>query len=236
MRKIFIAALFVVMLLPAAAAHAADTHAPKGARLDWLPSDEWVMSSWLPYDEQRLYTTIGTSRDDLRNYLDDHRTLGQLARLHGWKGSTRALALELVSPRFSGLSKSMRHVLVRRAQDTLTQAHLSRHVLFHVFHTPAVATHAPSIFGVTPATYRRLRNSGISPQAIGASQGRSPATVQSGLASVLSARDNHGAAVGAISANQAKNLWAEQSEDLSAYVRRAYRTSEQQIDFICHPH
>jgi len=55
-------------------------------------------------------------------------------------------------------------------------------------------------------------------------------------ASCSALAQNTGAAAGAISPNQAKVLWAEQSEDLSAYVRRAYRTSEQQIDFICHPH
>jgi hypothetical protein len=236
MRKLLIAPLLVVALLPTAAAQAADSHASKGARLDWLPTDEWVMSAWLPYDEQRLYTTIDTTRDDLRNYLDDHRSLIGLARRHGYKGSTRALALKLVQPRFPSVSAAMRHVLVERAEDTLTQPHLSRHVLFHVFHTPAVATHAPSIFGVTAATYKRLRNSGISPKAIGARGGHGSATVRSRLASVLQARDNHGAAAGALSSTQAKSLWAEQSEDLSAYVSRAYRTSEQQIDFICHPH
>jgi stress-induced morphogen len=236
MRKLLIAPLLVLALLPAAAAQAADSHAPKGARLDWLPTNEWVMSAWLPYDEQRLYATIDTTRYDLRNYLDDHKTLAGLARKHGYTGSTRALALKLVQPRFAGISKAMRHVLVERAEDTLTQAHLSRHVLFHVFHTPAIATHAPSIFGVTASTYRKLRNEGTSPQTIGARGGRDAATVHSKLASVLRARDQHGAAVGAISALQAKNLWSEQSEDLAAYVTRAYRTSEQQIDFICHPH
>jgi stress-induced morphogen len=236
MRKLLIAPLLVLALLPAAAAQAADSHAPKGARLDWLPTNEWVMSAWLPYDESRLYATIDTSRDDLRNYLDDHRTLAALARQHGWTGSTRALALKLVQPRFAGVSKTMRHVLVQRALDTLTQAHLSRHVIFHVFHTPAIAGHAPSIFGVTATTYRRLRNHGTSPQTIGARGGHSTALVRSRLASVLRARDQHGAAVGAVSTEQAKSLWSEQQSDLAAYVTRAYRTSEQQIDFICHPH
>lgn len=236
MRKLLISALAVLALAPTAAAQAADSHAPKGARLDWLPTDEWVMSSWLPYDEQRLYATIDTTRDDLRIWLDDHRSLGQLARDHGWTGSTRSLALKLVEPRFASVSKAMRHTLVQRATDTLTQPHLARHVLFHVFHTPAVATHAPSIFGVSAATFRKLRNSGMSPVRIGARGGHSATLVRSRLGSVLQARGRHAVAAGAVSPLQAKNLWAEQSADLAAYVNRSFRTSEQQIDFICHPH
>ena len=51
--RLLLPALIALLLLPAAGAHAADSHAPHGARLDWLPSDEWVMSGWLPYDEAR---------------------------------------------------------------------------------------------------------------------------------------------------------------------------------------
>jgi len=217
-------------------AHAADTHAPKGARLDWLPSDTWVMSSWLPYDEQRLYAVLHTSRDELRTWLVGIRTLGALARMHGLRGPRREIAERLVAPRLAQVPKAMRATLRRRALDTLTQAHLARHVLFHVFHTPAIPDHAASIFGVSPSTFRRLRNSGMSPQSIGARSGRTAAQVRSKLSSVLQAREQRGAAVGAMSPLQEANLRAEQSEDLTAYVSRAYRTSEQQIDFLCHPH
>ena len=63
-----------------AAAQAADLHAPHGARLDWLPSDEWVMSAWSPRDEARLYEKlVHTDRAEVDAWLDDHRTLGQLA-------------------------------------------------------------------------------------------------------------------------------------------------------------
>jgi hypothetical protein len=43
---------FAAVLVPMAGA--ADTNAPKGARLDWLPTDTWVMSGWMPFDEARL--------------------------------------------------------------------------------------------------------------------------------------------------------------------------------------
>jgi hypothetical protein len=47
------------------AAHATDSHAPKGARGDWLPPDEWAMSQWLPVDAfmVRPYRTTDQQRD-----------------------------------------------------------------------------------------------------------------------------------------------------------------------------
>ena len=45
-RSTTILLLALTLLLLPARALAADSHAPKGARGDWLPSDEWVMSSW----------------------------------------------------------------------------------------------------------------------------------------------------------------------------------------------
>ena len=44
-RLALFASCLLALLLPAAA-WATDNHAPKGARGDWLPSAEWVMSSW----------------------------------------------------------------------------------------------------------------------------------------------------------------------------------------------
>src|SRR4051812_2889461 len=128
-RALILAAL-LALLVPITA-RAADSHAPKGARGDWLPRTEWVMSSWLPYDEARLYALLDVDRPTVDAWLDDHRTLGELARRHGVH-SLRGLAAQLVAPRGGA-------VLRARALDTLTQPHLARHVLFHVFHTPAVA-------------------------------------------------------------------------------------------------
>src|SRR4051795_4366928 len=127
-------ALLAALVLGAvpAAAHAADSHAPHGARGDWLPSDEWVMSQWLPYDEATLDHLLRTDRDELAAWLDDRRTLGQLARRRGFH-DTRALARRLVAARGGHLSAARRRTLERRALDTLTQAHLPPHVLFHIF-------------------------------------------------------------------------------------------------------
>ena len=68
-------AALLATLVSAAGAGAADTHAPKGARLDWLPTDEWVMSAWMPFDEARLDAVVKTDHAELTSWLDDHRTL-----------------------------------------------------------------------------------------------------------------------------------------------------------------
>jgi hypothetical protein len=39
--RLLLLALTALLVVPAAA-HAADSHAPHGARLDWLPRDEWA--------------------------------------------------------------------------------------------------------------------------------------------------------------------------------------------------
>ena len=60
-RRLLVITAAFLALLPAAA-QAADSHAPKGARGDWLPRSEWVMSSWTPFDEARLYALLRTDR------------------------------------------------------------------------------------------------------------------------------------------------------------------------------
>ena len=154
------------------AAQATDSHAPRGARGDWLPSDEWAMSQWLPYDEATLDHLLHTDRDELASWLNDQRTLGQLARRRGFRDQ-RALARRLVAARADHPRGARRRVLEQRALDTLTQAHLARHVLFHIYHSPAVGTAARRVFGVSPAHYRALRDRGLSPRRIAAAGHRS---------------------------------------------------------------
>jgi hypothetical protein len=224
------------LLLPVAGAGAADTHAPKGARLDWLPSDEWVMSAWLPFDEARLDVVVGTNHDELVTWLDDHRTLLQLARAHGVPGTTAQLAHALVAPRLAHTRAAMRPVLQQRAETMLTQAHLSRHVLFHVFHTPAIPAAARAIFGVSPARFRSLRDRAMTPTTIGALGGRSAAHVRGALWALLVQRAHRGVALGAMSPAEATTLLATQKAQLPLYAGRAFRTPDQQVAFICRPH
>ncbi|HMI68349.1 MAG TPA: hypothetical protein VK510_00055, partial [Solirubrobacteraceae bacterium] len=109
--RLLLLAIAVLVLVPSAA-QAADSHAPHGARLDWLPRDEWVMSSWLPYDEARLYALVHSDRAEVAAWLDDHRTLGQLARKRGWT-SQRKLAHALVAPRLKAVRPALRAALER---------------------------------------------------------------------------------------------------------------------------
>jgi hypothetical protein len=229
-------ALLAAALVHTAGAGAADSHAPRGARLDWLPADEWVMSAWLPFDETRLHAVLKTDHAELSTWLDDHRTLGQLARRHGVSGSTATLAHRLVAPRLSHVRPAMRPVLERRARSMLTQAHLSRHVLFHVFHTPAIPNAAHGIFGVSPTRFRTLRNSASTPVRIGVAGGRRAAHVRGALWALLVARANRGVASGAMSRAQADHLLSIQRTQLASYLVHPFRTAEQQIAFLCRPH
>jgi hypothetical protein len=239
MRSRLLLSLLAVLALAAAhvpTAGAADTNAPKDARLDWLPTDTWVMSGWMPFDESRMNTVVKTDHDELVSWLDDHRTLMALARKHGVTGSTARLAHTLVAPRLAHVRPAMRPVLERRARTMLTQAHLSRHVIFHVFHTPAIPRDARAIFGLSPARFRTLRNSAMTPLAIGARGGRSAAHVRGALWALLVARADRGVRSGAMSRREARHLLAEQRAQLSVYVGRAFRTPEQQVAFLCRVH
>jgi hypothetical protein len=226
----------VLAAVPVAGAGAADSHAPKGARLDWLPTSEWVMSAWMPFDEARLDTVVKTDHTALVTWLNDRRTLLQLARKHGVTGTTAQIAHRLVAPRLAHVPRAMRPVLEQRARDMLTQAHLSRHVIFHVFHTPAIPQNARAIFGLTPTRFRALRDAGLSPVTIGAKGGRSAAHVRGALWSLLVARAARGVRLGAMSRTEADHLLAEQKDQLAVYVGRVFRTPEQQVAFLCRPH
>jgi hypothetical protein len=230
-RRLLVVTAAFFALLPAAA-QAADSHAPAGARGDWLPRSEWVMSSWTPFDEARLYALLGTDRPAVAGWLDDRRTLGQFAAKRGYRDQ-RALADRLVAPRLRTASAAMKRTLRRRARDMLSQAHLARHVLFHIYHTPAIPRHAQEIFGMGPERYRALRDSGMTPAAIAARGGKTATAARDALRTILRKRDDQGVRSGAMSTRQAKALFAEQAAGIDAYVRRHYRTPAQQAAFVC---
>src|SRR3954454_441798 len=227
--------LLTVVAVPVAA-QATDSHAPHGARGDWLPADEWVMSQWLPYDEATLDHLLHTNRDELASWLDDHRTLGALARKRGFR-SQRALAKRLVAARGGHMGPALRRTLERRALDTLTQAHLARHVLFHIYHSPAIAAAAPRVFAMSAAHYRKLRDTGLSPRRIAAAGGRTQAQLRAALLVLSREREAHAVRIGAMSARQARTLRAEQVAAVDAFMARPYRTTNQQRDYaalVCH--
>jgi hypothetical protein len=232
-RRLLLTTLLALTLAPSAAM-AADSHAPKGARGDWLPRSEWVMSAWLPFDEARLYDVLDTNRAELATWLNDERTLGQFAARRGHR-SQRQLAETLVAPRLHTASATMKRRLRSRALDMLTQAHLARHVMFHIFHTPAIPRHAQRIFGMSPHAYRLLRDSGYSPQRIAAEGGRTLKQSREALRSILVRRNDQAVRIGAMSRRQADALLAHQDADLDAYMHRRYRTPAQQVEFVCRP-
>jgi hypothetical protein len=232
-RRLLLTTLLVLALSPSAAL-AADSHAPAGARSDWLPRSEWVMSSWMPFDEARLYDVLDTNRAELATWLNDERTLGQFAARRGHRDQRR-LAATLIAPRLRTASPAMRRELRARTLEMLTQAHLARHVMFHIFHTPAIPRHAREIFGMSPRAYRVLRDSGYSPQRIAAEGGRTPKRSRAALRSVLARRDAQAVRAGAMSRRQAAALLAHQDADLGAYMHRRYRTPAQQVAFVCRP-
>jgi hypothetical protein len=234
-RRLLVTTFLILALAPASAALAADSHAPKGARADWLPTSEWVMSAWLPFDEARLYDVLHTDRAELKTWLDDRRTLGQFAAGHGIK-DRRKLADTLVAPRLRTASPAMRRTLRARALDMVTQAHLARHVMFHIYHTPAIPRHAQEIFGMAPRAYRALRDRGWTPLRIAAAGHRSPAASRGELRSILVRRGDQAVRIGAMSRRQADALLAHQDAGLDTYMRTHYRTPSQQAAFACRLH
>ena len=234
-RRALLIFIAVLALSAPAAAQAADTHAPQGARGDWLPRSEWVMSSWMPFDEARLYEVLDTDRAELAVWLNDRRTLGQLARARGHR-SMAALAETLLAPRLKTASPAMARRLRSRTADMLSQAHLARHVVFHNYHMPAIPRHAQEIFGMSPARYRTLRDSGISPQAIAAHGRRTLAQAREALRLLLWKRGLQAVRTGATSSVQAAAQFAHQEAGLEMYMRRRYRTPAQQVEFVCRLH
>lgn len=234
-RRLLITTFLFLALVPTTAALAADSHAPKGARGDWLPTSEWVMSSWLPFDEARLYDVLDTNRAEMATWLNDKRTLGQFAARRGHRDARR-LAGTLIAPRLRTASAAMQRTLRSRTMDVVEQSHLARHVMFHIYHTPAISRHAPEIFGMGPQVYRRLRDSGLSPLQIAAVGHRTLAQSRDTLRSILVRRNDQAVRVGAMSRRQANALLAHQGAGLGTYMVRRYRTPAQQVAFVCRPH
>jgi hypothetical protein len=65
---------------------------------------------------------------------------------------------------------------------------------------------------------------------------RRAAPAQARLAEVLKARGQRAVGLGAMSAAQARTLYAEQMASLPAFMSHTYRTPAQQVSFLCRPH
>jgi hypothetical protein len=115
----------------------------------------------------------------------------------------------------------------------LSQAHLARHVLFHIYHTPAIPRHAQEIFGMSAKRYRTLRDQGTTPVRIAVAGGRTAEAARDALGTILAKRDDQAVRAGAMSGRQARALFAEQQAGLNTYMQRHYRTPAQQKSFVC---
>ncbi len=195
-----------------------DSEAPATAPAHWLPPEDWVYNHWLPYDEGRLHTLLGVTRGDIwRQLRDDRHNLAQLAARHGWPDPAE-LAAQLVAPRAGSVSAATLATLRARAERTLTQGHLSQHLLFHSLHQFAIPSEAPEIFGTTDAAFRRLRRGEQSPLEIGRLNGRSPSRIQALSARVLRERVRFGTDTGAMTERQARILLRRQLSQLPRWL------------------
>jgi hypothetical protein len=138
-------------------------------------------AAWLPYDERQLFRMLGISREQARRWIaDDQRhNFAQLARRRGL--APRIVAKRLVRSWAREFGALPRAELQERALRTLTQGHLSQHVLFHVFHHPQVGARARRLFTTSPMHYLDLRRAGYTPAEIGALSGRSRRATARGI-------------------------------------------------------
>jgi Tol biopolymer transport system component/plastocyanin len=195
-----------------------DSDAPVKAPAHWLPPEDWVYNHWLPYDEGRLYSLLGVTRGEIwRQLRDDRHNLAQLAARHGWPDPAK-LAAKLVAPRAGDVTPATLAMLRDRAERTITQGHLSQHLLFHSLHQFAIPSEAPEIFGVTDAAFRGLRRGEQSPLEIGRLHGRSPSRIQALSARVLRERVRFGTDTGATTERQGRILLRRQISQLPRWL------------------
>lgn len=198
-----------------------DSEAPAGAPPHWLPGERWVMQHWLPFDEDDLYAELGVDRGDVWRWLrDDSRTLADLARQRG--RDPAQLAAALVAPWKGRLREPHRlAVLESRALRTLTQGHLSQHLLFHSLHQDAIPDHAPAIFGVSSREeFQALRRSELSPVQICRLNGLPRAHAEREAIRTLKAELRAGVEGQAIPASQARTLLRRQLRQVPRWLQQ----------------
>ena len=212
--------LVVVLALAICAAPAAaqDSDAPPGALPHWIPDEVWVYEHWLPYDETRLYRLLGRDRGQIWRHLRDDAAhdLSQLGRRRGL--TSRELADRLVAPRRDDVSPRLYALLRSRALRTVTQGHLSQHLLFHSLHQRAIQDRARSIFGVTAQEFRDLRVTELSPLEIGRLHGRSAVVVRRRAAAALRRAARRAVRDGAMTRAQSRRLLGRQLGQLPRWL------------------
>ena len=234
-RPLLVLLVLLVLAAVPVAAQATDSHAPRGARGDWLPSDEWAMSQWLPYDEATLDHLLHADRDELASWPNDQRTLGQLARRRGFRDSARSRgASSPPAPTIraapggacsSGAhsTRSRRRISPATCCSTSTTRPRSGPRRARLRREPAPLPRAPRPRPVA-APHRRRR------PPLREASARS-------LLGLFADRGRRAVRIGAMSARQARTLLDEQTGTVDAFMARPYRTTDQQRDYaalVCH--
>lgn len=223
MRRSAALATALAVLIGAAAvsappASAQDPDAPRGALPHWLPTEMWVYQHWLPYDEDRLYAVLGADRGRIWRHLrnDARHNLAQLARRRGL--SPRQAAVRLVGTRSLGGTVGRRE-RIARAERTLTQGHLSQHILFHSLHQTAIPRRARTIFGsASREEFTAQRRAELSPLQIGRLNGRTQRQITTGATRALREYARRGVRNGSFSRRQAAILLDRQLRQLPRWL------------------
>jgi hypothetical protein len=177
-----------------------DSAAPPGADASWLPSEEWVMERWSPFDTQRLSALLGNA--SVYEYL--HRGAGNLKQLARSRGvPVKGLARRLVVPRKPSLSRSEYRVMLQRTERMLDQRHLAEHVIGHTFHHWSIWLRPEEIWG---PQYRSLEEQGLSIPDISGHVDIDTATLRRMILERLDAAGRRGVAKHAMSAAQERLL------------------------------
>ncbi|MBJ7328692.1 MAG: hypothetical protein JHC95_02275 [Solirubrobacteraceae bacterium] len=218
-RGVKVLVLFVIAALTFPVATSAaelrpDTDAPRGtADPLWLPSEEWVMERWMPFDEDRLYQRLGMPRSQVYWYLKaGHGTLLDLARAQG----VTLTSAYLLGNRRKRTSPRMYAVLRARTRRILTQRHLAEHVLGHPWHRWSVIRHRHEIFG---SNYPTLAAEGLPFEQMFPRSGVPTSALRERMLTRLAAANTRGVRQGATTARQVAIVERQDSLQIEATLR-----------------
>jgi hypothetical protein len=208
---------------------ARDTHAPPGANDRWLPCEQWVMFHWLPFDERQLYAASGIKRHEFRKWIrdDDNHTLAGLIEKRG--GDPRAIVAALMNPVKAHRSPEQFAELTRRANELMTQGHLSQHVFFHYFHDPLLAINSRAIFNIAPGDYQRARLTGFSPAEIAIRGGVAPREAVRRAFVVLRANANQAVRRGEVTRSQSSFFLRRQRNWLGVWLTQTVHSDRKRV-------
>jgi hypothetical protein len=128
----------------------ADPGAPPGAGPTWLPSVDWVMDRWVPFNEDDLARALGFQTPYLaERVMGDHTTLTQIA--HRQHRSVKAVEAALMRPWAGRATPAQRRRLRAHIRTMFTQPHLAVHMLRHPQHVDVTRAQWTRVFGIAPA-------------------------------------------------------------------------------------